>query len=253
MADGKGIFIGGTSRLIRKFGWYQGEEFKKWMGKLIKAKTGKENLTFAELDSLSKKNPGYKELFLTGSNLSKQKLVIFCNETYPKMEIRTAVRVSMSIPLFYQAIVLDRNGNAIKKKKDYYKGDIMVDGGIIGNFPIHIFDYEKYIKPGSDSIPVINYQTLGLRLDTDQQIINDRQSLGLAGYEINGFKDYVTAFYNLIVENLNRQNLTPEDWKRTISISTAGIGPRVRKMSESEKNTLVNSGRKGVKEYFKTN
>jgi NTE family protein len=250
MADGKGIFIGGSLRLIRKFGWYRGEEFKKWISCLIKAKTGKENLTFEELHELAKKDAHYRELFLTGTNLTLQKMVIFCKETYPKLEIRNAVRISMGIPLFYQAVVLDAGGNVIHKKKDYSKGSVMVDGGILGNFPIHVFDFEKYLKPGGDSTPVVNYQTLGLRLDNEKQIMNDRKALGLAPVEVRNFKDYVGAFYNLTVENLNRQNLTAEDWLRTISIGTAGIGPRVKKMSEAEKNLLIESGKKGVVEYF---
>ncbi len=250
MADGKGIFIGGTSRLIRKFGWYEGEAFKKWMSKLIKAKTGKEYLTFEELHQLSLKDAHYKQLFLTGTNLTLQKTVIFCRETFPKMEVRTAVRISMGIPLYFKAVVIDGKGNVINKKKDFSKGSVMVDGGILCNFPIHVFDYTKYIKSTGDSTPVINYQTLGVRLDSDNQILHDRKSLGLAPMKVNGFIDYVGAFYNLIVENLNRQNLTEEDWKRTISVSTAGIGPRIKKMSEAEKNTLIESGKKGVKEYF---
>ncbi len=250
MADGKWIFIGGTSRLVRKFGWYQGNEFEKWISNLIKRKTGKENITFEELNKLSKTSSEFKELFLTGTNLTKQKLVIFCKDTYPKLEVRTAVRISMGIPLYYQAVIIDSDGKCIHKKKDYHKGDVMVDGGILGNFPIHIFDFEKFIKETGDSTPIINYQTIGLRLDNDQQIINDKQELGLAPVEIPNFNAYVGAFYNLIVENLNRQNLTSDDWQRTVSISTAGIGPRVKKMSEKEKNILIESGRKGVREYF---
>src|SRR4051812_2199206 len=42
-ADGKWIFIGGTRRLLKNFGWYRGEKFNKWIGLLIKKKTGKEN------------------------------------------------------------------------------------------------------------------------------------------------------------------------------------------------------------------
>jgi NTE family protein len=250
MADGKWIFFGGTRRLVRNFGWYKGDEFEKWISKLINAKTGKANLTFKELYNLSKKDAHYRDLFLTGTNLTQQKLVIFCKESYPDLAIRTAVRISMGIPLYYQAVVLDNQGNIIHKKKDYCRGNVMVDGGMLGNFPIHVFDYEKYLKPEGDSTPVVNQQTLGLRLDNEKQIQNDKRALGLAPVEVINFKTYVGAFYNLLIENLNRQNLTPEDWQRTISISTVGIGPRVKKMSEAEKNILIDSGKKGVQEYF---
>jgi NTE family protein len=250
MADGRWIFIGGATRVVRKYGWYRGDNFTKWIGALIKKKTGKENLSFRELYELSLKDPHFKQLFLTGTNLSQQRLTIFSKETYPFMEVRNAVRVSMGIPLFYKAVVLDNKGVVIHKKRHFCEGDVYVDGGIIGNFPIHIFDYKRYMIHGGDSTPVINSETLGLRLDTDEQISHDRSSLGLAPRNISGFRDYVDAFYNLMLENLNRQNLTKEDWKRTVSISTVGIAPKVRKMSVAEKESLIGSGRRGVREYF---
>jgi NTE family protein len=249
-ADGKWIFIGGTRRLIKNFGWYRGEKFNKWIGQLIKKKTGKENISFDELHKLREKNNTFKDLYLTGTNLTQQRVSIFSHETYPAMEVRTAVRISMSIPFYFQAIVIDSKGKIITNRKEYCNGNVMIDGGLIANFPIHIFDYKKYLSTGGDSAIITNPQTLGLRLDKEVQISHDRQALGLAPVEIVKFKNYVEAFYNIVIENLNRQNLTEADWERTISINTAGIGPKIKSMSEEEKNRLTESGKKGVIEYF---
>jgi NTE family protein len=249
-ADGKWIFIGGTRRLIKNFGWYRGEKFNKWIGQLIKKKTGKENISFDELHKLREKNNTFKDLYLTGTNLSQQRVTIFSHETYPAMEVRTAVRISMSIPFYFQAIVIDQKGKIITNRKEYCNGNVMIDGGLIANFPIHVFDYKKYLSSGGDSTIINNQQTLGLRLDKEIQISHDRQALGLAPVEIVKFKNYVEAFYNIVIENLNRQNLTEADWKRTISINTAGIGPKIQSMSDEEKNRLIESGKRGVIEYF---
>ena len=97
-----------------------------------------------------------------------------------------------------------------------------------------------------------NRQTLGIRLDTEEQITYDRNNRGLAPMSITNFKDYAEALYAFGIENLNRQRLTKEDWKRTISVNTLEIGPRIRKMFQKEKDALVESGRKGVLDFFST-
>ena len=198
---------------------------------------------------LTKANKKMKGLYLTGTNLTLQRTEIFSHETYPDMEIQIAVRISMSIPFYFQAVMIDEKGNLLDPQKNS-GGDVMVGGGIVANFPIHIFDYHKYAYQNNDSTVFKNPQTLGLRLDTDEQITYDKQKKGLAPMEIHQLKNFTGAFYNLILENLNRKNLTSEDWSRTISISTGEIGPKIRKISEADKNILIENGRKGVQKYL---
>ena len=48
------------------------------------------------------------------------------------MRVVDAVRISMSLPLFFAAIRDPR-------------GDVFVDGGLLNNFPIKLFDRLRYI------------------------------------------------------------------------------------------------------------
>lgn len=57
------------------------------------------------------------------------------------------------------------------------------------------------------------------------------------------------AFYTLVSEAANRYNFHSEDLKRTISIDFKDVSPIVRKLSDAEKNTLVESGRKCVSDF----
>lgn len=128
---------------------------------------------------------------------------------------------------------------------------MLVDGGILQNFPIHIFDSTKYIDAGDTSRYQFNPGTLGIRLDSKDQIEHDlRQGKGLAPFKIVGFKSYTAAFYNIIIENLNRQNLTTRDWERTISIDTERIGPRVKRISPRSKDILIESGKNGARSFL---
>jgi 2-(1,2-epoxy-1,2-dihydrophenyl)acetyl-CoA isomerase len=59
-----------------------------------------------------------------------------------------------------------------------------------------------------------------------------------------------TVAYRYMKENLNRFMLTELDWERTISISDAGIGPKVKKLSQEQKELFLSEGKRGVRRYF---
>jgi NTE family protein len=126
----------------------------------------------------------------------------------------------------------------------------MVDGGFTANFPIKIFDSTKYFDPAQSNSFAHNPQTVGFRIDRNNQIENDTSGKSLAPFEISSLKDYFGAFYNIIIENLNRQTLTKEDWQRTVSISDGHVAPRVRRLPTEEVKTLINNGTVATDKYF---
>jgi len=67
---------------------------------------------------------------------------------------------------------------------------------------------------------------------------------------VEDLKQYFSAFYNIVSENLNRQRLSGTDWQRTIAISDGNVLPRVRKLSKEEVTILIENGRKAVQERF---
>jgi NTE family protein len=234
--NGRYFFAGGINRTRKYFGWYKGNRFEKWLEKIISAKTGNADITFEELHQ-----KGFRGLYITGTCLNKQELIIFSHETYPQMKIKDAVRISVSIPLYFEAVFIDKSGYVVRHPKQKEGLDIMVDGGLTGNFPVKMFD----------SAAQVNFSTIGFRIDSDEQIRNDREGKQqLAGMPVGNLTQYISAFYNLVIENLNRQQLTKEDWQRTVSISDGKIGPRIRKLSAKEIQVLIDNGRQAVKTYL---
>jgi len=203
------------------------------------------DITFLGLSEL-----GYKDFYAVGTCLNQQKMIVFSKETYPNMKIKDAIRISMSIPLYFQAVFINQEGQVFPKQNKEGSLDVVVDGGIIGNFPIEIFDSFVKNKDGSQSrIP--NPYTLGIRIDSKEQIEHDHISKELIPLKINNLKDYINAFYLFTLENLNRNTLTTEDWNRSISISSEGIGPKIKRLSSEQKQTLLDSGTKYTEEFFK--
>jgi NTE family protein len=238
--DGKFFFIGGITRLNRNYGWYRGKRFEKWLKEIIKTKTGNGDITFRQMHL-----KGFKDIYVTGTSLSNQRLIVFSYETYPDMKVKDAVRISMSIPLYFEAVIIDSAGHVISKRDAKPHDDLVVDGGFTGNFPITVFDSLTSEKR------IANDKTLGLRIDSPEQLAFDRTGRGLAPIPISKFHSYIGAFYNYVIENLNRSQLTEEDWKRTVSISSGDIGPKIRKLSVEEKNRLINNGYEAMKEKFR--
>jgi NTE family protein len=232
--DGNFLFFGGVNRMKNYFGWYRGRTLKNWLGKIVEQKTGNAGTTFEELHQ-----KGFRDLYVTGTCLNRQKPIIFSYETYPKMKVTDAVRISAGIPLYFEAIFIDSTGRVFDHPKQKKGLNVMVDGGFLENFPLHIFT-----GTNEDSL------TLGLRIDPDAQIKNDKESQVLAEMPVNDLKEYMLAFYTIVIENLNRQQLSKKDWERTVSISDGNISPRIRRLSKEEINVLIENGKTAVKNYL---
>jgi NTE family protein len=236
--DGHFLFPGGLNRIDKNYGWYRGKRLENYIAKLIEKKTGNADITFKQLHQLKTSNKKYKDLYVAATNLTQQKLTIFSYTNYPDMQLRTAVRASVSIPIYFTAVLLDSNGHRADKKTNSY--DVYVDGGIIANYPIDIFD----------SNPELG-NTLGLKLDRPEQIDFRNNNTGVAPYPINSIKQYVGALYNIIIENLNTETSKVPEAERTIYISTSNIQPKIRRVSNEQRTILYNNGKASVEQYFR--
>jgi NTE family protein len=241
--DGRYLFAGGVNRVNKYFGWYRGEKFLEWLEKIIQKKTGDGDINFKDLF-----DKGFKDLYITATAINQQKLVIMSRITYPNMKVKDAVRISISIPFYFEAVFIDKEGNTFRHPKNKQGLDIMVDGGITGNFPVKIFDSSESIRGKEFSI--VNNTTLGFRIDSDKQIENDKMNKELASMPVNNLKEYGQAFYNMVIENLNRQSLSDDDWKRTVSINDGAVQPRIRRLSKAEIASLIENGRIATNNFF---
>jgi len=249
--DGGWSVIGGTRRLRKQFGWYKGDAFAQWIGELIAEKTGSSSTTFSELHAL-KNEKGYKDLYVTGTDLTYQCLRIFSYEQYPDMSIRDAVRISMSIPLYYKPVLIDDAGKVYSTNDQTKNLHVMVDGGVLSNYPIHMFDSTKY-SSNNDSINVFytNTETLGILLERSAQIEHNLQNTGVAPMNITKMNEFSAALYFTLVDKPNPELRNASVLKRTISIDNLNLSPRVRKLDSEIVEALINSGRRGAIDFFK--
>lgn len=254
--------IRNAKRVISQFGWYKGDTFYDWIGEKIADRLGRKEATFLDLKQDDKKTP----LYVCGTNLSTGFTEVYSAEHTPNTPIVDAVRISMSIPLFFRAVV------------DGARGDKYVDGGVQRNYPVKLFDRLKYIDPNKrgrknngydrkteyyerenrrllkrhpDSSPyVYNKATLGFRLDEREKAVMFREGTEPPRHKISDFFDYTRAFIRAVFNVQANQHLHSDDWQRTVYIDTLGVGTTDFDISEERKRELVDSGRKHTEEYL---
>lgn len=254
--DGKGGLYGKYKRIKKKYGIYKGDRYENWLKEMLIARTGNAELTFRELHLLKLQNKNYRDLYCTGTNISKQRLEVFSFEKTPDFSVATAVRISGGIPIYFTPVALDNSLRKIKKGDTTSYINYYTDGGMLCNYPISMFDS---CKTGGEPLLcndlVFNKSTLGLKLERQEQIDSFMgHSVKIPPYNLKKWNDYMNAFANLMMESLARKypGLKNEE-DRTIYISYGGINPRVKKMSVKKKNLLYNNGVAGAEQFFKKN
>jgi len=250
-------YVRDFKRLWREFGWNKGDFFTAWAGKLVKGKLGNAQATFGDLRAV-----GRPDLYVIGTNLSTGYAETFSAERHPDMPLVTAVRISMSIPLFFRA------------KRFGPRNDVYVDGGVQANYPVKLFDRLNYIDPEAVAAAVryveyynrenarfllerpgrapyvYNRQTLGMRLDTVEEIGLFRYDESLKGREIKTFPQYARALIGSVLNVQENQHLHSDDWQRTLYINTLDVGTTDFHLSDEKKTALLEQGIRGAETYF---
>lgn len=257
--DSWGI-IRDVNRLVEDFGWYKGDYFRKWVANRIKKKTGSGESTFRDLQE-QKKKKGFRDIYMIGVNLSTRFAEVFSHEHTPRMPLADAVRISMSIPLFFAA-------------KKSIRGDVYVDGGLLDNYPVKLFDRKKYLdgsvfgvhciephyykehnrklrKAGKKINPyVYNKETLGFRLDSAKEIAVFRDQAEPPHLKIDNLFSYAWGLVSTILESQASLHLHSDDWQRTVYIDTLGVKTTEFDLDDKKKNALTRSGRDHTRKYF---
>ena len=185
---------------------------------------------------------------MIGTNLSTQMEQVYSAQDTPDVPIWRAVRISMSIPLFFASV------------ED--EGDILVDGGVTWNYPIDLFDDKKFAPAANaaeavkyptkyDDSHIYNKETLGFRVDTKDEIKAEKAGWRAPPKSIENFVDYAGALIGFILDMASKAHLHENDWHRTVFIDGMGVGTTDFALSDKQVSDLVQSGKKGATDYFK--
>jgi NTE family protein len=230
--------VDGLNRLLREYGWYDTSYAYKWLLTTIATQTGYGTATFADF-----RKKGFRDLYIVTTNISRHQMEVFSAETTPDVPVADALLLSQSIPLFFSAPRFDG------KRLSEDEGDFYGDGGILSNFPIHLFDQPQYQadkRPLSNSV---NWETLGIRHYTPDDCPDaDRR-------EINNIATYVTNLLETWMDSqAQAHSQQPLDQLRTIEVSNCCVSAtdfHIRPTLEDETyQKLVQAGETAVADYL---
>ena len=216
--------VGPIIEEIKDLGVYKGDFFLNLMRQKL-ADKGKH--TFKDLVMQGYENdPKYRyRLRVVVSDLTQGKMVVLPQDissygTNPDdLEIALAVRMSMSIPLFFQAVRLQNSTSTPPSTS------IIVDGGLLSNFPVELFD--------SDGVPA--WPTFGFRLVRSGP-------LQVVKHDINGPFSEIAAMLFTASSAHDAYYLSNDKFVRTITIDTGDISSTNFNLTADQKQQLYNNG-----------
>ena len=160
--------------------------------------------------------PIYLRVFAV--DVFNQQLLQFDKDVSPDLEVAEAVRMSMSIPLFFRAKVK--------------KNALIVDGGVLANYPIATFS-------GKGSL----VSTIGFKLISKDEILPPSFPKNILAYLMRIFETMQTAHERVYVEE--------PKCARTIPIPTGSIATIKFDLTEEDKKFLWDSGYKAADKAIK--
>jgi NTE family protein len=203
-----------------KLGLYKGNELEKWIEEKLAAKGIR---TFSDLHP--------QNLRIIASDLSNGRLVVLPDDLVKygiapgSFSIAKAVRMSCSIPYFFEPV----------KLKSMDGVNVIVDGGVLSNFPMWLFDRENLQKVR----PVIGIKLSANEYEHEKHQI--KNAIQLFGALFETMKDAHDSRY-----------ISRKHEKNIIFIPSEGALSIEFHLTEEKKQELFQLGRISAQKFFKS-
>jgi NTE family protein len=235
-------FVGKALSLVLDQGVFEGKRFLGWIGALLEEKHIR---TFGDLRT-GDEDPRYAyRLQVIASDVSARRLLVLPRDAEvlgidpDDLDVALAVRMSMSIPLFFEPVLIDNEKTNRKH--------LIVDGGMLSNFPVWLYD--------CDDGGVPDWPTFGLLLvePEPKTPITARLPEPEEGpHGARGLVSLLGAMVHTMMEAHDRLYVEKAQFARTIPVKTLGVGTTEFDLSEERKLALYNSGRKAAEDFLAT-
>lgn len=201
-----------------KLGLYKGNELEKWMKEKLEAKGLR---TFSDLPP--------DALRVIASDLSNGQLVVLPDDLEKfginprSFPIAKAIRMSCSIPYFYEPVKLRSNDGV----------NVIVDGGVLSNFPMWLFDTdtEKKVRP------VLGIKTSPSEYEHEKhQIKNGIQLFG--------------AIFETMKDAHDQRYISKKHVDNIIFIKAEGVSLTEFSITDEKKQKLFDIGRNHAKKFL---
>jgi NTE family protein len=221
--------LGKALSVLFEDGIYEGDYAAKWVREHLEKK-GVE--TFADLRYDDPERPS--SLVVMASDITRGRLRrlpwdyhVYGLEAEEQM-VADAVRASMSIPFFFEPVKLThRDGHE----------SVLVDGGMLSNFPVNVFDAPKEREP--------RWPTFGIKLSARAKALEE------ALVDVDGPIDMTKAMIKTMIGFYDRMYVDdPDTQARTIFVDTGTIRSIDFDLTEKQRDELFENGREAARRFF---
>ncbi len=235
--------IGAALSLLKDQGVYEGEALLEYVRGLLAARGVR---TFGDLaHPASAGHPRYRHRAqVIASDLTARRLLVLPRdagrigvEDADAFEVALAARMSAGLPFYFKPVRFENPAAG--------REHLIVDGGILSNFPVWIFD-----SPG-----VPRWPTFGLTLvePEPRRPVSERIG-GFGRYKrrVEVAVDYVRALVETMLEARDRLYIETADFARTIPIPTLGVRTTDLDLSPERRLALYEAGRTAAEEFLES-
>jgi NTE family protein len=232
-----------VAELLSKRGLHSGNFFLEWIREMLAAK---DKRTFGDLRNPAEPdNPKQQHLLqVIASDLTEHSMLVLPRDAQllgimpDDLEVALAVRMSMSIPIFFDAVI---QPGADGRKH------MIVDGGMLSNFPIWLFD----APPGQEP----HVPTFGMLLVAPNQedpLVPQPPPATKHGDGLPSPIGYVKALADTMMQAHDRMYVQQADYARTITIPTCGVTTTDFGIQPPKVQELLQSGRSAADQFLQT-
>ncbi len=222
--------FGPAVRLFVKKGLYSGEALEYWVRQKLSAKGIR---TFADMEP--------NKLRIIASDISQGRLLVLPDDIAQygmdpaRLEVAKAVRMSTSIPYFFDPVMIRKPVSRKIAQTSFAEQFIyVVDGALLSNFPLWIFD--KEMKDEKNSLPTLGFQLVGRHANTPRTI--------------RGPLTMFQALFATMMEAHDERYIEEHNRFRTIKIPTLGVQTTQFDLSQEMSEKLYESGRTAARAFF---
>lgn len=228
-----------TLSLLLDLGIYEGVRFEEWMREML-ARKGVYAFRNLVRDAEEEDLRYRYALQVIASDVSGRRLLVLPRDAPvlgiepDELDVAYAVRMSMSIPIYFEPV---RHKNPLTSEKQ-----TIVDGGMLSNFPVWLFDCND------DEAP--EWPTFGLLLVEPENRDHLGKRIEKRERGVSALLDYVRALAETMMAAHDRLYVEQADYARTISIPTLGIGTTEFDITPERAEALYQSGRAAAEKFL---
>ena len=226
-------------------GIFTGDGFLHWMQEKLNA-NGRNygTLTYSEMFARTGVH-----LTVVASDTSSQKMLALNHITAPHCPVAWGARMSMSIPFFFDEVVWQPEWG--KYRGQDVTGHVVVDGGLISNFPLALVLPENAVstEPLMGKLLDGDAEPLGLFIDGDMTVPDAPQAINANHNVHSGTLDRIERMGDTALRGVDYTIMALHE-PLVVRLPAKGYGVTEFHMSDARIRALLNAGDQAMSAYL---